>query len=152
MKRARQACGIVYGEAAVVDSRLAEIDCGEFEGLEETAETMSLFWDAVQSGSKGTESFKAFMIRNLEFCHMIANRHESETILIITHAANARIIHYYFSGKPVDYDFRQPIARNRDIIAFVFSLRLPYNLYGGLFFVTFRGSVLPELLIEKSRL
>jgi len=32
------------------DDRITEIDCGEFEGMEETAEAMNLFWQAIQKG------------------------------------------------------------------------------------------------------
>ena len=42
------------------DNRLAEINAGEFEGKDESAETMKLLWKAVMSGDKGTESFKGF--------------------------------------------------------------------------------------------
>jgi len=44
-----------------------EINCGEFEGTEETEKTMKLFWKAAMSGVKGTESFKDFIERNCEF-------------------------------------------------------------------------------------
>jgi len=62
--RARQTCEIIYQGPVVFDDRLVEINCGEFEGKEETAETMRLAWQAFMSGDKGTESFKDFMKRN----------------------------------------------------------------------------------------
>lgn len=29
---------------------------------------------------------------------------QGENVLIITHAANARVVNYYFTGKPKDYN------------------------------------------------
>ncbi len=70
-KRARQACEIIYNGISVLDDRLTEIDCGEFEGTEETLESISLFWEACNSRNKGVESFKEFMKRNCDFCDMV---------------------------------------------------------------------------------
>ncbi|WP_018307398.1 histidine phosphatase family protein [Desulfitobacterium hafniense] len=99
-KRARQTCEIIYKGQIVFDERLAEIKCGEFEGTAETAEAMMLFWQAAMNGDKGTESFKDFAKRNSNFCDMIMEEHRGKNILIVTHAANTRVINYYFSGKP----------------------------------------------------
>ena len=106
--RARQTCEIIYQGPIVLDDRLAEINCGEFECKEETAETMKLLWQAIMSGDKGTESFKAFMKRCCDFCDMIAEDHKGNNVLIVTHAANIRVIDYYFNGKPKDYNFGKP--------------------------------------------
>lgn len=42
-KRARQTCEIIYKGPIVLDDRLAEINCGEFEGTEETADSFNCF-------------------------------------------------------------------------------------------------------------
>lgn len=42
-KRARQTCEIIYNGQIVFDEKLAEINCGEFEGTAETVESMKLF-------------------------------------------------------------------------------------------------------------
>jgi broad specificity phosphatase PhoE len=117
-KRARQTCEIIFKGAIVFDERLSEINCGEFEGTEETAESMKLFWQAVMNGDKGTENFKDFIKRNSNFCNMIAKEYKSKNILIVTHAANARVINYYFTGKPKEYDFSKAVAQNGEIIKF----------------------------------
>ncbi len=117
--RARQTCEIIYKGPIVLDDRLAEINCGEFEGKEETAETMKLLWQAVMSGDKGTESYKAFMKRCCDFCDMIAEDHKGKNVLIVTHAANIWVIDYYFKGKPKDYDFKKPTAiKNGGLLTF----------------------------------
>ena len=118
-KRARQTCEIIYKGLIVLDDRLSEIICGEFEGTEETADAMKLFWQAINSGDKGTESFKAFMKRCCDFCDMVAEDHTGKDVLIVTHAANIRVIDYYFNGKPTDYDFTKPtVIKNGGLLTF----------------------------------
>ena len=77
-----------------------------------------LFWQAVMSGDKGTESFKDFMKRNCDFCDMIVEDHKGENVLIVTHAANVRIIDYYFKGKPRDYDFLGRVIDKGELITY----------------------------------
>lgn len=117
-KRALQTCEIICKGQISIDVRLAEIGCGEFEGTEETAEGMKLFWQAAMSGDKGVESFKEFIKRNCDFCDMVVAAHKGKNVLIVTHAANARIIDYYFSGKPKDYDFTKGVAQNSGLLTF----------------------------------
>lgn len=107
-KRARQTCDIIYKGHIMFDVRLIEINCGEFEGTAETADSMKLFWQAIKRGDNDTESFKAFVKRCCDFCNMITEDHKGENVLIVTHAVNIRVIDYYFNGKPKDYDFIKP--------------------------------------------
>ena len=116
--RAHQTCELIYKGPIVRDDRLVEINCGEFEGTKETAEALNLFWHAIRSGDMGTERAEAFIQRNCDFCEMIRNDHNGEDVLIVTHSANARIIHYYFIGKPKDYDFRKSVVKNGGLLTF----------------------------------
>jgi len=116
--RARQFCEIIYKGSVVFDDRLAEIDCGEFEGTEETAEAMDLFWKAIQSGDMGTESIEAFIKRNCDLCEIIAEEHKGQNVLIVTHAANTRIINWFFNGRPKGYDFGNPVVEKCAFITF----------------------------------
>ena len=102
------------------DDRLAEINIGEFEGTDETdAEAMKLLWQAVMSGDKGTESYKDFMKRSCDFCDMIVEKYNGKNVLIVTHAANVRLIDYYFKGKPRDYDFmKRTVIKNGGLLTF----------------------------------
>jgi probable phosphoglycerate mutase len=108
--RARQFCEIIFNGYVFFDDRLAEINCGEFEGTEETTETMKLFWQAIQKGDNGTERFVAFVKRNCDLCDEITNDYKDKNVLIVTHAANTRVINYYYKGKPIDYDFNQRVV------------------------------------------
>jgi len=118
--RARQTCEIIYKGPIVFDDRLAEIDCGEFEGTDETdVEVMRLVLQAVMNGDKGTENLKGFMKRNCDFCDMIMEENNGENVLIVTHAGNVRVIDYYFKGKPKDYDFhRRSVIKNGGLLTF----------------------------------
>lgn len=116
--RARQTCEIIYGGPIIFDDRLAEINCGDFEGTDETADSLKLFLQAIKAGDKGTEKFHDFVNRTLDFCDMIMKDHIEDNVLIITHSANARIINYYFIGKPEDYDFRKSVIKNGGLLTF----------------------------------
>ena len=112
LMRARQFCEIIYKGAIVFDERLIELNCGEFEGVEETEEMWKQFFRAMQTGDKGVETMHSFINRNCEFCDEISKAYKSKNILIVTHAANTRVINYYFSGKPENYDFMKRVVDN----------------------------------------
>ncbi len=117
-KRARQTCEIIYKGPIVLDDRLAEIDCGEFEGTEETVDAIKMFWQAVQTGSMGTESFEEFTQRTYDFCDMVTEDHKDKNVLIVTHSANARVMNYYFNGKPKHYDFSKSVIKNGGLLTY----------------------------------
>ena len=116
--RARQTCEFIYKGPIVFDDRLVEINCGEFEGKDETADMMKLFWQATQMGDMGTEKWRNFIKRNCDFCDMVTENYKDENVLIVTHSLNARIIHYYFKGKPKDYDFSKSVIKNGGLLTF----------------------------------
>ena len=103
--RARQFCEMIYKGSVVYDDRLAEINCGEFESMEETADMMRAFWQAIQTGDKDTERMDLFIKRNCDLCEMITEKHKGENVMIVTHAANVQVIDYYFNGRPENYRF-----------------------------------------------
>jgi probable phosphoglycerate mutase len=109
--RARQTCEIIFSGKIVFDDRLMEIACGEFEGKDETADFMREFFQAIKSGDKGTETYDHFTNRNFALCEMIMQDYKGKNVLIVTHAANIRVIDYYFKGKPQNYDLgRTPVG------------------------------------------
>ena len=116
--RAVQTGEIIYKGRMILDERLSEIVCGEFEGTEENGESMKQFLQAIKTGDKGTELFEQFMKRNESFCNMLNEEYKQKNILVITHAANARVINYFLSGKPEKYDFSKPVARDGEILKY----------------------------------
>lgn len=117
-KRTRQTCEIIYKDSIIFDDRLIEIICGEFESKEETPEMMKQFWQAAANGDRGTEKIDDFKKRNFDFCDMIKNEYNGKNILIVTHAANIRVISYYFLGKPKGYDFNKTLIKSGGLITF----------------------------------
>jgi len=119
LNRARQFCEIIYnGDSLIFDKRLIEIDCGQFEGMEETPEMMMEMFQAFKKGDKGTERFDLFIKRNIEVCDLISNEYKGKNVMVVTHAANARVFNYYFSGKPKDYDWTKPVSVSGGLIIF----------------------------------
>jgi broad specificity phosphatase PhoE len=117
--RARQTCEIIYQGPIVFDDRLVEINVGEFEGKDETGDGIKLLWQAIQTGDMSTESWKEFMKRCCDFCDMVVEDYKDKNVLIVTHAANIRVIDYYFNGKPNDYNFSKPTAiKNGGLLMF----------------------------------
>ena len=88
------------------------------EGTEETADALKLFWQATRNGDMGTESFEEFTKRNYDFCDMVMEDYKDKNVLIVTHSANARVINYYFNGKPKDYDFFKSVVNNGGLLTF----------------------------------
>jgi probable phosphoglycerate mutase len=43
-------------------------------------------------------------------------KHKGKTVLIVTHAANVRVINYYFKGKPKNYDFGKRVVEKGELI------------------------------------
>ncbi len=105
MIRTRQTCETIYSGTISFDDRLTEMQCGEFEGREETAEMWKEFFAAAENGERGVEKISDFMKRNLSFCEEIDTECKGKNVLIVTHAANIRAIVYYYQNKPKDYDF-----------------------------------------------
>ena len=78
--------------------------------MEENENMWKHFFQAMQTGDKGVETMHSFINRNCEFCDEISKTYKSKNILIVTHAANTRVINYYFNGKPKNYDFMMFLA------------------------------------------
>lgn len=119
LQRAIQTCEIICKENIELDDRLIEIDCGDFEGTEETPESMRLFWQAVQSGTHHVETFKHFLGRHQSFCKMLS-LYKDKNILIVTHAANTRAIDYFLNGMPHDYDFSKAVVKSGEYLTYNF--------------------------------
>nr|WP_319023201.1 hypothetical protein [Tepidibacter hydrothermalis] len=58
------------------------------------------------------------MRRNCDFCDMVIEKYRGKNVLIVTHAANARIINYYFTGKPGDYDFKKAVVQKGGLLTY----------------------------------
>ncbi len=118
LTRARQFCEILYKDTIIFDDRLTEICCGDFEGKQESLFMMLSLWLAFKSGKKGTERFDMFIERNCNLCDEIIEKYKGKNILIVTHAANVRVINYFFKGKPKNYDFKKAVAGKNEFLTY----------------------------------
>jgi broad specificity phosphatase PhoE len=117
--RAHQTCEIIYQGPVVFDDRLAEINVGELEGIDQNdVEAMKLLWQSIMTGSKGAEGFQSFTKRVCDFCDMLVEKYSAKNVLIVTHGVISRLINYYFKGKPRDYDFRPSVVNNGGLLTF----------------------------------
>jgi broad specificity phosphatase PhoE len=117
--RARQTCEIIFKGPIVFDDRLAEINAGEFEGADaDDPAAMKLAWQAFMRGDKGAEDFRTLDKRVGDFYNMILEEHMGKNVLIVTHGVVARLINYYFKGKPQDYDFLPSVVKNGGLLTF----------------------------------
>ena len=124
-KRARETCGIIHGGEAILDARLAEIICGEFEGKEETSESFKQFFEASRTGSRGVEKFDDFLKRMCDFCDMLVGGYAGKDVLVVTHAANARAANYYFSGRRITIFLK---ASGRAVNSLRLRIKIPLKL------------------------
>ena len=63
-------------------------------------------------------SWKEFIKRNCDFCDMVVKDYKEKNVLIVTHSVNARVINYYFNGKPEHYDFLKSVVKNGGLLKF----------------------------------
>ena len=49
---------------------------------------------------------------------MIVEKYNGKNVIIVTHSANARVINYYFNGKPKDYDLFKSVVKNGGLLTF----------------------------------
>lgn len=118
--RARQFCDIVCKKNVdtIYDKKLVEILCGEFEGVEETADVMNELLETIKIGDKGTESLENFMKRTCDICDIITEKYKGKNVLIISHAINIRVINWYFTGKPPKCDIKNRIINKGEFITY----------------------------------
>lgn len=121
LTRAVQSTEIIYGNNYIVDDRLVEIICGEFEGKLETQESFEAFGNACKNGSLGVEKFTVFIDRMVSFCEMLVNEYNDRNVLVITHAFNARVMNYFFQGQPKNYDFMKSVGSSGECIAYEYA-------------------------------
>ena len=74
--------------------------------------------EAAKKEAKGVETFKNFVGRTCVFLDMIESRYKNKNVLVVTHAANARIFNWYYLGKPKDYDFIKTVGDKGGLMLF----------------------------------
>ena len=85
----------------ITNQLLIERDLGEYEGkiIEESHYDGSLYWDyKLNLNDKGVESIKDLFKRCEEFLNQIKEEYKDKNLLIVSHGATIRAIHYIISS------------------------------------------------------
>ena len=117
-KRAVQTCEIATGKY-VIDNRLTELNCGNFDGKKRNAISKLRFLISLKRGKNGVERLELFTARNVEFCEKVL-RGLTGNVLIVSHHGNASAFDFYFKGKPKKYNFTKRIVENGELLTFEF--------------------------------
>ncbi|MCL2821665.1 MAG: phosphoglycerate mutase family protein [Firmicutes bacterium] len=118
-KRAIQTCQIVAsGQDFKIDSRLAELVCGRFDGKNKNLISKIRFFGSLKKGKRGVERLDDFVARNVNFCKLVLGQLGGKTILVVSHHGNASAFDFYFKGQPKGYSFAKHIIENGEVIKF----------------------------------
>jgi probable phosphoglycerate mutase len=107
--RTMQTAKILFGDQSITpDDRLLEINLGDWEGQlqsyldVEEPEQHSNFWNAPHLFNKeGAETFSDVAERAVDFFNEISERHQGETIAVVSHTTVIRSV--LFSIRPRDF-------------------------------------------------
>lgn len=103
----------------IVDDRLEERDWGLNEGLNiDEVDTIDC-WDLVLNTKiQNIESLQDFMYRVSEFIEEAKIKYKDKNVLIVTHSAVSRVIHYMLGTMPEDGDLSKINIPNLRIIEY----------------------------------
>ena len=87
------------------DDRLKSRNHGEFEGMDRRTINLKDYWNYnLNMQYQSAESIRNLYDRVSNFLDMIKEKHNNQTVLIVTHSGVCRILYYYFNGLPSDGD------------------------------------------------
>lgn len=118
LKRAIDTAKIIVGNKCgiVVDDLLIERTLGEFEGCTYLEYKNFNFWDyELNSNYNGVEPVKNLLSRAKIFLDKIKDNYNNKTILIVSHAATIRAIHYNIVGYNKDTKFLSFSPKNGEV-------------------------------------
>lgn len=95
--RAFETAMILVGDKVEIkkDPRLIERNLGKLEGKDRSTYDFLKYWDySLNSNDMGVESIKDIISRVEEFIRYLKTNYTNKTILIVSHGAIVRILHY----------------------------------------------------------
>ena len=121
LKRARETAEILVDSKLPIntDDRIKERDWGMNEGaLIDTVDRLDC-WDVILNTKvQNIECIQDFMDRVSNFIEEIKIKHKDENVLIVTHSAVSRVIHYLLGIIPEDGDLSKINIPNLRIIEY----------------------------------
>lgn len=101
LKRTKETANIIVdGKCSIIiDDLLLERGMGIFEGKMHNEYAKLNYWDYdLNNNSNGVEPVKDILNRTKLFLEKISNKYKDKTVLIVSHAATIRCIHYNIVG------------------------------------------------------
>ncbi|WP_439875855.1 phosphoserine phosphatase 1 [Bacillus mycoides] len=112
----------------IADEHFYEINMGIWEGqtiadLEmQYPEEVHLFWNAPHLfQSTSGENFAAVYKRVIEGIHFLLEKHKGENILIVTHAAAAKLLVGHFAGLEIEHVWGEPFMHSASLSVIEFD-------------------------------
>ena len=120
LKRARVTAQILKPDLPInTDDRLKERDWGMNEGVDIDLVDQVDCWDfLLNTKVGGIECIQDFMKRVSEFLEDLKARYPDKNVLVVSHSAVLRAIHYLLNGIPDDYDLTKISIPNLRIIEY----------------------------------
>ncbi len=121
LSRARETAKILVGENLPIntDDRIKERDWGMNEGMLLDDVDRWDCWDVILNTSvQNIERIQDFMSRVSEFLEEIKIRYHDKKVLVVTHSAVVRVIHYLLGTIPEDGNLSRIMIPNLRIIEY----------------------------------
>jgi len=124
LQRAQETAAIVNGEGyskpIIIEPKLRERNCGEYEGVKKADFDYNDFWNFnTPSNYEKAESKQDFYDRIKLLLDELTVKYGDKTILISTHAGVCRVIKYILSGDRFNNGELGPyLPKNSDILEF----------------------------------
>lgn len=116
--RAKQTAGIITNGKTniIVDDLLTERNMGTFEGTDHLEYERFNYWDyKANVSSNGVESVRELLSRTKVFLDKIKRLYSDKTVLVVTHGATLRAIHYNVIGYDENTDFLEVKPKNGEV-------------------------------------
>lgn len=106
LKRAIKTAQILSDVTPIIDKRLVERNMGEFEGKPALNYDSKKYWDYKSNyGDNGVEPIQDLFNRVNSFINEIKEKYSDKTILIVSHGATVRALHFALTSYREDEDF-----------------------------------------------
>ena len=119
LKRAVDTAKIITDKNINIDDRLIERDWGLNEGASIMEVDTVKCWNVyLNTNDNGIEPIKDFLLRLSEFIEDTKAKYKDEKVLVVTHSAVLRGMHYIINGIPEDGDLSKIDIPNLRIIEY----------------------------------
>ena len=121
LQRACETISIINnGKAEVIkDNRIIERNLGDFEGKSYENYDSNKYWDLdLNSGDCGVEPIKDLFKRVDSFYQELKEKYSNQTILIVSHGATIRALHYIITGYQSNDDLLSFKVNNGQVLEY----------------------------------